>query len=84
MIVHPTPAVKDEQLSDNDCPTVDELRVSAKVMRYMANILDIQEKQWPLWKRAIMDYPARHHYENLSVKLDTIADKLIQHEESKP
>lgn len=67
---------------DSYFPTVDDLRVAAKVARYMANMLETEERAWPWWKRKIMEYPSRQYYAQFSIKLDTIADKYQNNQAS--
>lgn len=70
-------ATSDKSLKlPDDCPSIEELRITARTMRYMANLLEREESKWPWWKRQVMEYPSRYHYEKCSIKLDTIADRL--------
>jgi len=70
---------KPNQSELDGLPTVEDLRVSAKTLRYFVLMLEKEECLWPWWKRLIMDYPSKHQYMKASVKFDSIADLFEQH-----
>lgn len=55
-------------------PTAQELRSAARVAGWVAGVYEGIEREWPWWKRAIMEYPDKKHLLAASAKLHQLAD----------
>lgn len=65
-----------ENGAEEYCPSYEELRNAARVARWAVRMYEDIEREWPWWKRMIMEYPNKTHCRHVASRFEELADRI--------